>query len=251
MFGSVAYSEEYVFCSFKEKFNLKGKRVLEIGGSLPYETVVLSGVEEWYSVDPRNEDCEKNFYKTVKGKGSLINKQENHFDYVFSSNSFEHIEDLKETLDEAYRVLKKGGILYSHFGPIWSAPDGHHLDVIVSSEDLGFWNVKVLEDYSHLTYGREKLSEALSEQFSSAETDVIIEAVYNSSWLNRLSFEDYVEIFNNSNLSLVHLETSEKIDYVVPSKHINFDSNYIEATLSEKYSNKNVMCRDILVIMRK
>lgn len=48
------------------------------------------------------------------------------FDLVFSLNAFEHIPDPIKAFDEIGRVLRKGGILYASFDPVWTADSGSH-----------------------------------------------------------------------------------------------------------------------------
>ena len=48
------------------------------------------------------------------------------FDFVFSYGSFEHFSEPELVLQEAIRVLRKGGLLYLDFGALYMAPQGLH-----------------------------------------------------------------------------------------------------------------------------
>ncbi len=48
-------------------------------------------------------------------------------DLVTGYNSMEHFDDPRAVLDECYRVLRPGGVMYFHFGPPWNSPFGPHL----------------------------------------------------------------------------------------------------------------------------
>lgn len=48
------------------------------------------------------------------------------FDFIFSYDTFEHFKNPENVLNEASRVLKKGGHLYFSFGPLYNAPHGLH-----------------------------------------------------------------------------------------------------------------------------
>jgi len=48
------------------------------------------------------------------------------FDCVFSFASFEHFCDPKAVMDEAVRVVRKGGFIYLHFGPLYLSSYGLH-----------------------------------------------------------------------------------------------------------------------------
>ena len=122
----IAIDEETVFKHFNVRYSFEGKKVLEVGGSIPEEYV--QGAEEWVSIDPRNINFVSNKYHYIQGYAQSINYPDNYFDYIFSCNSFHHISHFDEALSELYRVLKTNGIVFSIFGPIWSAPDGCHIE---------------------------------------------------------------------------------------------------------------------------
>lgn len=52
--------------------------------------------------------------------------KDNLFDVVVSYNAFEHIPDPVRALQEAFRVVRKGGLIYLTFDPIWTADSGNH-----------------------------------------------------------------------------------------------------------------------------
>ena len=63
------------------------------------------------------------------------------FDAVFSTNTFEHVMDLDLAFAEIFRVLRPGGALVTHFGPLFFSPFGYHL----------YWACAV--PYAHLLFG--------------------------------------------------------------------------------------------------
>jgi SAM-dependent methyltransferase len=52
--------------------------------------------------------------------------KDGNFDFLISLNAFEHIPDPVLALKEAIRVVKKGGLVYLTFDPIWTADSGSH-----------------------------------------------------------------------------------------------------------------------------
>lgn len=48
------------------------------------------------------------------------------FDLVFSLNAFEHIPDPIKAINEIARVLRKDGVFYASFDPVWTADSGSH-----------------------------------------------------------------------------------------------------------------------------
>ena len=48
------------------------------------------------------------------------------FDALFSYDTFEHVADPELMLSECVRVVKKGGVIYLNFGPLYMSPYGEH-----------------------------------------------------------------------------------------------------------------------------
>jgi SAM-dependent methyltransferase len=48
------------------------------------------------------------------------------FDVAYSFDAFEHFANPQAVLSEAHRVLKRGGLLYASFGPLYNSPHGAH-----------------------------------------------------------------------------------------------------------------------------
>ena len=72
------------------------------------------------------------------------------FDVISSDAVFEHLKNLPEVLDEFYRILRPGGVLYATFGPLWYGYGGDHVsgyDAVTS----GF-NHLILEKDAYQAY---------------------------------------------------------------------------------------------------
>jgi ubiquinone/menaquinone biosynthesis C-methylase UbiE len=54
------------------------------------------------------------------------------FDAILTFDVFEHVKNIKKTLNECHRVLKIGGKLFLSF-PSYFHPIGHHLDVVTKT----------------------------------------------------------------------------------------------------------------------
>ena len=135
----IAYDETTAFNNLQQLVPLRNKRVLEVGGNMPEDLIRKSYVQEWVAIDPirRHIVSDDGLYTCIKTDLLNSDLQKSYFDVVFSSNAFEHINNFKQCLSFLFDCLKPGGKLFAHFGPIWSAPDGHHLeDVKLTDETI-------------------------------------------------------------------------------------------------------------------
>ena len=124
-------------------------------------------------------------------------------DMVMSISVLEHVRDLPEVLTEIYRVLKPGGYLFTEFGPIWSSAWGHHLWITHQGRVCN-WRTHPLPAYAHLLMSEPELNRWCADQFDDASlADAICEFVYRSPEQNRLFYDDYQTIFQDSAFELV------------------------------------------------
>ena len=189
----------------------QGKRVLELGGCLPPDYVFkYLNPSFWVSVEYdlySHNQCQvegvipesvadkyNNYRYTECGWNKFYKDWKYHlsprFERIYSIAAFEHIDDLGECLQACYEMLEMGGVLYSYFTPIWSAPNGSHAMHPQEIEAKG--------DYSHLMYNFVSLQEFLvgvgcdpMYALKSAEK------LYRSPQINRYTFEEFVAIFNS------------------------------------------------------
>ena len=103
--------------------------LVEIGGNAGRAWAARLGVGAWHSVDPRNAKATDGQVTSWCAWGEDMPLPDDSASVVFSCNAFQFV-DFAGVLRDAYRVLRPGGILYSHFGPIWSGPDGHQLEYV-------------------------------------------------------------------------------------------------------------------------
>jgi SAM-dependent methyltransferase len=205
------------FFIFHAMCNLKGKTLLEIGGSLPNEMVFdLFGVEQYInSESPDYITAESGFLYSrrhgIHGKRRTIFKnaehidadlQENTVDAIFSVACFEHIYDLEAALQACHRVIKNGGVLYSFFAPIYSyLTDGHHG---VIPEHPSFektpWGLHLLSLADQRTY---LINNGIEDP---TEIQNFLGAVNFDRRPNRLKYEDYSRILTESPFFVVTLD---------------------------------------------
>jgi ubiquinone/menaquinone biosynthesis C-methylase UbiE len=165
------------------------------------------------------------------------------FTSIFSVATFEHINDINKAFDEFHRVLKVGGILFSEFGPIWSCSVGHHVFAKVDGEEARHWKPgkNPVPNYSHLLLSQDEMRGILKQKVSERLTDAIVKWIYESEDINRLFYEDYVRVFQESQFEIISL--TPITEYV---------NRKILMRLQHKYPGyKEFGCRIIEVILRK
>ena len=119
----------------EKTLKLKGARILDVGcgyGSL-MRAASDRGAQVWgVETDQRKLTLARKLLKTIPSSNIKLVRDENlpfrdgFFDAVFLFDVIEHVKNPKISIDEAFRVLKPGGILYVEFTPYYSIA-GHHL----------------------------------------------------------------------------------------------------------------------------
>lgn len=63
--------------------------------------------------------------------GEKLPFRDNFFDYIVSTDTFEHVQDINKTVNECYRVLKPNGKLLVMF-PQYLQPFESHLNFVTN-----------------------------------------------------------------------------------------------------------------------
>jgi len=204
---------------------VKDKTVLEIGGSnFPRKALFdILKVKKWVCVDywddrfPTNpsktndfiilslDEAESNLdacdYLKFRGDATYIPECfYEKFDIVVSLNAFEHVTRVPEVVEKIYYCLRRSGIFYTFFAPIWSAAHGHHY---WGGENFSFLTIEQdgLPPFIHLLKNEKEMREYFADKslpFGQAQVDCLCEWSYHSNLINRLFFEDYEDIMANS-----------------------------------------------------
>jgi hypothetical protein len=216
---------------------LRGKRVLEVGGSLPRPFVLnVLGARQWVAIEEMSywEESQSTGhrqgtpparmpartvasiantpalgdYEVLSGAvEALPSGVSESFDVVFSIAAFEHIGRLPMAIERMHGALRKGGALFTLFAPIWSAHDGHHLPHIVDRTGKAFdFHNSPIPPWGHLTMRPPELYEHLQGQTDKATAAEIVYFVYHSPHINRLFTEDYIRYFQASSFTVRMLE---------------------------------------------
>ena len=232
------------YCQIADRMvGLKGKRVLEVGGSLPRELVLDHfGAQSWLGVEEMGywKECITRDYcqgtlperPPVDQLAQLERPEElpthtivegaieelpgclsERFDLVFSIACFEHIHRMPAALDAMYRALVPGGKLFAMFSPLWSAPDGHHLPQIRDQYGRLFsFSSSPIPPWGHLLARPSQMLDYLRQHTDLATAREMVYYIYQSHHINRYFTEDYVAMVEQSNFEV------EQIDATFPTQ---------------------------------
>lgn len=233
--------------------------VVEIGGTAGASWSERIGVASWHSVDPRNVQGKTEAMTTWRAYGEAIPLPDNSADVVFSCNAFQFV-DFPAVLDEAYRVLRPGGIVYAHFGPIWSGPDGHQLEYVsYQGRELQFWRDTLLPPYAHLRFTASELRLILLTALPEPLVDKLVWHIHVSHTVNRLFAEDYLDYIRATRFAVCEFVTSRHLDYSIdtpPYKHPLLDAATDLCELGQRtrcrmHASHNLGARDIRLLVQK
>lgn len=166
-------------------------------------------------------------------------------DLIISSCAFEHIPNLDQALHEMHRILKPGGYVYSHHGPLWSTTYGHHVHIAAGT----YWNL-ILPPWCHLLMLETELAAWLQGKYDPATIRQILDWVYRDAGQNRLMFSDHARLYEQSPFEVcyctgyTHDELNAKYEPLVTHQMLQ--------DLRSRYPNQDGFFYDgIRVLMRK
>jgi len=256
----LAVSEQDVFGGFAARVELCGAVVAEIGGAYPTSLIERHRVLKWYSIDPNRASAifGSGLHEVLAVRAEETPLPDASVDAVFSSNAFQFL-DVAATLAQVRRILRPGGLLYAHFGPIWSAVDGHQLEYVrYRGRDLQFWRDTLLPPWAHLAYQREELRALLRTGLPADLADLLVHHVHDSDVINRLFFDDYVTTALASGLEWVQIAASTHLDYEIvppafdPKLRRNVTVPGLTATISRQRGRPTLLgIRDVLMVLRQ
>lgn len=233
--------------------------VVEIGGNAGRSWAERLGVGTWHSVDPRNVPYVDGRVTSWRGTGESLPLADATADIVFSCNAFQFV-NFEGVLADAHRVLRSRGILYAHFGPIWSGPDGHQLEYTqYNGKELQFWQDTLLPPYSHLRFSADELRSILCTALPADLVEVLVWHVHSSPTINRLFAEDYLELILDSPFVLREFVVSDHLDYSIMTPVYSHDLLSRELNLDElgartacvRHRSHHLGIRDLRILLQK
>lgn len=210
--------------------SIDGKNVLEIGGAQSGEAAhpFLKDGAASVSITGLDHVTEERVVgerlRILRANALSLSSvfEPNSFDVVYGLSIVEHIPTPEVFLNEVHRVLKPGGIAYFEGNPLWSSPKGHHLWVATwgglyqhkaTANYLfnGFPNTRStnpLPDWSHILMTQDQMREYLnSNALPNVDIECIIDWVYLSDQINRLSMSEIAVAYSTSKLIVLEANT--------------------------------------------
>jgi SAM-dependent methyltransferase len=119
------------------------------------------------------------------------------FDAIITLSLLEHVDPLSDALMEMRRICKRGGIIASIFGPVWSCAYGHHLYAINPADPLlnfSLWNMPA---FMHLLWSKAEIEAFYVENgYSLSDVKTVYEFMFQWPGINRLMYDDYTAAFS-------------------------------------------------------
>ena len=227
---------------FHARSNLRGKSLLEIGGSLPNELLFDHlGVESYINIESPDyieaesgsaysaKHGEHERRQTIFCNAEEIDKKVNNesIDSIYSVACFEHIYDLPAALEACHSCSKKGGTLYSYFAPIYSCiHEGDH-GVIPQHEKFAEKPIGL-----HLLSPEDQRKKLISAGITDPkEIQDFLGRVNFDRIPNRLLYEDYERICTESPYVVLELDRQESY---------NLSKKYAKQFAEARSSNKDI-----------
>jgi len=211
--------------------DIKGKKVLEIGGDLKHETadyLIDQGASHVTSIniDPKITTQKINDQLDVVNLDAtklLSYFEEETFDLAFGVAILEHIHNTKLLLDEVHSVLKPNGTALLHAGPVWTSAIGHHTWVECDQTKYRFNDQSnPIPDWHHLLFDLEEMVDFLVSKKGMVREHAtsVANYIYEDGDLSRMGYMDYINAFKDSEFRtiMIYEEAGKPIPEYVGKK---------------------------------
>jgi len=178
-----------------------GRNLFQLAAFHPKQIVAFDLYEYKNEWDFLSQKIFKEFGTEVlflKGDFENVPKiYEKQVDFIISDAVLEHIRDLVKFIETARKFLKRKGIFYASFGPIWYGPGGDHLD----------WGKDRLFD--HLILNEKEYQKNFNETFDNSFINDSCEGSFlvKKNLFSRLRAEKYLNILDKAGFKKLLLWT--------------------------------------------
>jgi ubiquinone/menaquinone biosynthesis C-methylase UbiE len=183
--------------------------------------VTAIDIREWF-----DERAGRSGVKYFNMDASHLKFEDESFDCIFTYDSFEHFSNPELVMQEAYRVLKKGGYLYISFGNSYFTPKALHI----------YDHINV--PYCQLLFTRDMLNEFVNK-------NKLREIAYD--FINGWSVEQFRELWEKYSGKLKILKYKEIPDL----NHLDIIINYPSCFKSKTDNFDNLIVCDFEILFLK
>lgn len=222
--------------SILKKFELlrnSSMDILEVGcgdGMVGYilrtfgHSVALTDLNDWR----QNKAKDITFVKSDLNTKLSLNSES--FDFVFSYNTFEHVNNPQVAFNELMRVCKKEGHIYLDFGPLYASPWGLH-----AFETLRIPYPQYLFSEDFIKYKLKKLGIFdLGRKLTDLQP------------LNKLRIKDFMNMCSNAQCEVISFSK-----YIIENSHLNIIMKYPKAFTGRGLGFDDVTVEEIAISIRK
>jgi len=201
-----------VLDDFYKIVDIHNQVVLEVGGTevhtVPLD-LIKNGANKVVSVSTNKSFSTREVgtnIAAINTNAAVLSFEENTFDSVISIATLEHISNLSQVIDELHRVVKPGGIVYMHGGPLWSSRMGSHYNFVVDDVWYHYNKNRILQDWEHLYSNEDEMRDRLTGLYSTTVVNKLIHEVYYSSFVNRKFHTEIVDCFFKSHFAIKNVD---------------------------------------------
>ncbi len=223
----MSYRRE-IIAMLAKQCDLKNTMILEIGSDAQLDgatilsemgarLIIASNRGEAWSKAPAPP---RTFIATgVDGRQLQIGSDS--IDAVLGTAVLEHINDLPSAFAEFRRVLRPGGLLCLHGGPLWSCGKGHHVWVDIEGMSYRFNDDKInpVPLWAHLRYDEPGLLEVLVKEKSlpTSHAAAIAKWIFRTSDLNRVTYDAIIDAAGLSGFDIIE---KKELTWHEPDDHV-------------------------------
>lgn len=218
-----------------EKFDLKtsGLNVLDAAcGDGMFGVLLNSYGHNSFLVDFEDwrDERSKNLPFLESKLENLAGIKSNEFDLICSYNSFEHLENPKQSFQELLRVCKPGGYIFLEFGPIYTGPWGLH----------AYRTLRM--PYPQYLFSEEFINDKLNElgMYDLGRKQTLLQP------LNKWNYHEFQSLWENN--PKVEIVSNERL---INEKFLNVIVKYPTAFRGRGLSYLDVTTQGIWVMLKK
>ena len=240
----------YIIEELDKICSLKDKKILDLGASNYGYALVESinkGAVEYVGIDldiniPIKVTHNNSSGTLLKMNAKKLNFPNNYFDILVTISTLEHFRELKNILNEMYRVIKKNGILFITFGPVWSSAYGFHLHQYPEV-------AKYIPPWSHLLFTKKQMRNYLNNIKYPGNLDMsldqVISWIYKDTSINRYDINIINKHLTDSKFSITW--KTDLIDDETKNKQII--AQYLSTLLP--YTETELMIKGFTALLTK